>query len=529
MQKIKKLFKNTRIVLAIIIVVLALVAIRPNPWAKGVTIRSVIPNSSAAQAGIESPNPATSPMARERIIAINNIPVYTLNDFERILADIPPNVTVHIKTNRAIYRLRTRANETSLGLSVYEAPMTNLRKGLDLQGGTRVLLQPEIRLSPENMSLVIENMKRRLNVYGLSDIIVRSVEELPPPFGEGNQYILVEIAGAKEEEVKELISKQGKFEAKIANKTVFMGGEDIRHVCRSPDCAGIDPTYGCKRFDQDWICRFRFAITLSTAAAKRQAEATANLSIITEAGERYLSEKILLFLDDKLVDELRIAAELRGKETTDIAISGSGIGPTREQALINAFEQMKRLQTILITGSLPIKLSIVKTDTISPLFGKESVINTLTIGLLALCAIIVIILCIYRKLAIAVPMVLTCIAEVVILLGIAALIGWNLDLAAIAGIIIAVGTGVDDQIVITSEALKGGAKEKIYDWKARIKKAFFIIMAAYFTTLVAMLPLWFAGAGLLKGFAITTIIGISIGVFITRPAYAAAIEILLKE
>jgi preprotein translocase subunit SecD len=44
-----------------------------------------------------------------------------------------------------------------------------------------------------------------------------------------------------------------------------------------------------------------------------------------------------------------------------------------------------------------------------------------------------------------------------------------------------------------------------------------------------MIPLMFAGAGLLKGFALTTIFGVSIGVFIARPAYAAVVEILLKE
>ena len=54
-------------------------------------------------------------------------------------------------------------------------------------------------------------------------------------------------------------------------------------------------------------------------------------------------------------------------------------------------------------------------------------------------------------------------------------------------------------------------------------------MVAYFTGVAAMVPLLFAGAGLLKGFALTTIIGISIGVFITRPAFAAAVEVLLKK
>ena len=83
-------------------------------------------------------------------------------------------------------------------------------------------------------------------------------------------------------------------------------------------------------------------------------------------------------------------------------------------------------------------------------------------------------------------------------------------------------------IIIADETLTGET-EHIFDWKKRFKKAFFIIMAAYFTTVFAMIPLYWAGAGLLKGFALTTILGVSVGVFIVRPAFAAAIEILLKE
>ena len=41
-----------------------------------------------------------------------------------------------------------------------------------------------------------------------------------------------------------------------------------------------------------------------------------------------------------------------------------------------------------------------------------------------------------------------------------------------------------------------------------------------------MIPLFWAGAGLFTGFALTTILGISIGVFITRPAFAAIVETL---
>ncbi|MAF50466.1 MAG: hypothetical protein CMH64_00070 [Nanoarchaeota archaeon] len=110
----------------------------------------------------------------------------------------------------------------------------------------------------------------------------------------------------------------------------------------------------------------------------------------------------------------------------------------------------------------------------------------------------------------------------------AAAIGWNLDLAAIAGIIAAVGTGVDDQIVITDEIMKGEA-ERFYSWKEKIQKAFYIILVAYFSTVVAMLPLWGAAAGLLRGFAITTILGVTIGVFVTRPAFASILEKLIGK
>ena len=44
-----------------------------------------------------------------------------------------------------------------------------------------------------------------------------------------------------------------------------------------------------------------------------------------------------------------------------------------------------------------------------------------------------------------------------------------------------------------------------------------------------MFPLFGAGAGLIRGFAITTILGVTIGVFITRPAYAAILERWLNK
>ena len=65
---------------------------------------------------------------------------------------------------------------------------------------------------------VVESLKLRLNTFALSDIVVKKITN-------PDQYIIVEIAGATQEEVKELISSQGVFEAKIGNESIFSGDE----------------------------------------------------------------------------------------------------------------------------------------------------------------------------------------------------------------------------------------------------------------------------------------------------------------
>ena len=569
--KLKKLVTNWRIIILVAFIVLSVIAMHPT-LNKGVAIRNVVANSSASIAGIPQPRPNTQPVSRERILSINNFPINDVESYYRYSSSIGPNRPIQIKTTSSTYKLVTKEkfetiqlngteeknvtetmqknatingttqliNETTtktinvpktmqvskgtedLGLRVYEAPTTNIRKGLDLQGGTRVLLQPETKLNKFDLSVLIDSMKERLNVYGLSDIVIRDAGDL-----EGNQYIVVEIAGATEDEIKDLLAKQGKFEGRIGNSTVFRGGHDIVYVGRSAQEARIE---GCNPSGNQWVCRFSFGITLSQEAAQRQANATKELSVVYDTSSHtndYLSEKLELYLDDKKVDALNIAADLKGQALTQIAISGPGVGANPQEAQFNTAENMKRLQTILITGSLPVKLNIVKIDAISPVLGEQFINNAILMSLLAILSVAIVLGIRYRRAMIAIPILITMLSEVVILLGVAAFIGWNIDLAAIAGILVAIGTGVDDQIVITDETLKGETSG-IYSWKEKVKRAFLIIMLAYLTVVVAMIPLIFAGAGLLKGFAITTIIGVTIGVFVTRPAYSAFVELMLK-
>ncbi len=514
MSKVKQIFTSWKIIILILFVLGAILAIQPNPRAQGVLITGVESNSSAEINGMRSD---------EIINYINNQKITDLEDYTQALSHLTKDEVVKITTNKNTYSLVAQEKDRAvfLGLNTKTAPTSNLKQGLDLAGGIRVILKPNQNITDQQMQDIVTLVEKRLNVYGVTDIIVRPTRDLA-----GSRYIIIEIAGASKEEVVKLVSQQGKFEAKIGNETVFTGGADIKNVCRSADCSGIDPSAGCAQIQDGWSCRFQFRVDVSPSSAQRHADITSKLEIQPVNGERYLSKKLDLYLDDRLVDSLYISANLKGQVSTSFVIQGPGVGRTREEATNNALLDMKELQTLLITGSLPVKLDIAKMDIVSPTLGK----NFFSSAMLALIAALVVVGTVlfirYKNYKIALPIFLTGLSEVIIILGFAALIRWNLDLAAIAGILAAVGTGVDDQIVITDEAVRG--ESTAHSWKERIKRAFFIIFAAYFTTVVAMFPLWAMGAGLLRGFAMTTIVGVSIGVFVTRPAFAKIVEVLLK-
>ena len=370
MNKAYKIITNPKVIIFLVVLLFAIVAINPNPFVDGVAIRSVAKDSPAYIGGMKGPQPTTPPRSREIITEINSVPIVDMDSYYDTISQINNNDTILVKTNRGTYTLESIEvvnGSAKTGLSVYSAPKSNLRLGLDLEGGTRAILKPEGNSSNNesqftaDVDIVIESLKQRLNVYGLSDITVRSAQDL-----DGNTFITVEIAGANEEEVRTLIAQQGKFEGKIGNKTVFIGGGDIVSVCRTSDCSfAVDPNSGgCARVGTDeYACTFSFRITLSQEAAQRMADTTRELSVVSSAESRgYLNETLDLYLDDELVDQLRIAAELKGAVSTDISISGPGVGRTAQEAAIDSAQNMKNLQTVLITGSLPVKLEIVKMD-----------------------------------------------------------------------------------------------------------------------------------------------------------------------
>src|SRR3989338_4428791 len=239
-----------------------------------------------------------------------------------------------------------------------------------------LIFKPEKEITDQEIKDIIDTMENRLNVYGLSDLKIKEAKDLT-----GEKYILIEIAGATKEEVKDLIGSQGNFEAKIGNEVVFKGGkQDITFVCRNDGtCSRISQ---CNPSAGGFGCQFEFEISLSNDAAQKHAEITKNLEIITsEGGSRVLEKNIDFYLYGKQVDSLQISESLKGQKATRITISGQGLGVTEAEAINNAIKNRDKLKTVLITGSLPTKLEIIKLDYISPTIGKSFLNNAILVGI----------------------------------------------------------------------------------------------------------------------------------------------------
>ncbi|MFD1513592.1 preprotein translocase subunit SecD [Halomarina rubra] len=181
----------------------------------------------------------------------------------------------------------------------------------------------------------------------------------------------------------------------------------------------------------------------------------------------------------------------------------------------------QRLQLDLQAGALPAELDLDSGTSyyLQPSLASEFKSFSVVTGLVAMLAVAGVVFFRYREAGVALPMVLTAAAEVYILLGFAAAVGLALDLSHIAGFIAVIGTGVDDLVIIADEILQSGDVKTGRVFASRFRKAFWVIGAAAATTIIALSPLAVLSLGDLQGFAIVTIVGVLVGVLVTRPAY----------
>jgi preprotein translocase subunit SecD len=211
-----------------------------------------------------------------------------------------------------------------------------------------------------------------------------------------------------------------------------------------------------------------------------------------------------------------------GKINKDYSIGGRVQFETAAEKQKAIEENTKRIESILKGGSLPVGITLGSATSIPPSLGSEFLrLSMMGIGA-ALFMVALFVGVRYRHWRVIVAILAISISELIILTAI--LGSFTIDLAGVAGIIGAVGVGVDAQVVITDELLK-----KKLALAERLKHAFDIIKMNVVVAVVAMLPLLFSGLVEVIGFAIANMLGLLLGFLLSRPAYGVLAEKILGE
>ena len=426
-------------------------------------------------------------------------------------ADVQLNVAV------APIRYEIRTNVTRESLNALLAPV-----GGKVPPGEDAFV---MGVSKETVDETKKVLDSKLNRLGLQDIKVRVVD---------NKYILIDLAGMDVAAAQEVVGKPGKFEIRIQTEN-----NQSMHVLYGDSVETVDIPRGER--NGGWGVPF----VLSEEAAMAFQKAAIDSGATKRPEDHYIS----MYLDKDEIFSAPLAPELASSlqkapsRSMQATVGGGDAGSTKA----------KELYIHLREGALPVNVEVVGSGQVSAALGRQFKIQMVIAGLIALMAVAGMIYYRYREKRIVLPMVTTSFFEVVMMLGLWAIAGWQLDLASLAGIIMVIGTGVDQLVIITDELLKGGEaaastversiKERAAEaaekagvgvvatsnkvYLARLSKAFMIIMGAAATTVVAMLPLLVMGFGSLTGFALIIILGVIMGTFIARPAYGRIIGHIL--
>ena len=170
-------------------------------------------------------------------------------------------------------------------------------------------------------------------------------------------------------------------------------------------------------------------------------------------------------------------------------------------------DSARQLANVLKYGSLPLSFESSEAQTVSATLGLASLRAGLVAGALGLALVLIYSLLYYRALGLLVALSLTAsgamVFAILVLLG--RYIGYTLDLAGIAGLIIGIGT-TGDSFVVFFERIKDEIREG-RSFRSAVPRGWVrartTILSGNAVTFLAALVLYIAAVGQVKGFAFT--------------------------
>lgn len=384
-------------------------------------------------------------------------------------------------------------------LKIPEANPRSFRFGLDIAGGTSLTYKADVASIPNtetNQALqgLKDVIERRINVFGVEEPRIEIAKS-------NNEWrLIVEIAGIKD--ISQAI--------KIIGETPFLEFKEERDplerdalLQKQKDNPGAfleDPYFKSSGLDGRYLkkAEVQFNQTNYQPSVLLQFNEEGS-RIFRELTERSIGKKIAIYID---------GVPLSAPVVQEAIDNGSA-------QITGQFniDQAKTLARNLNQGALPVPITLISQRSVGGTLGLQELEKSVFSGIIGFAIIAIFMILVYRlggffsviALLVYVPLVLATFKIIPV----------TMTLAGVAGFILSIGMAVDANILILErirEEIKQG-REIVSAIKEGFLRAWPSIRDSNISTSITALILYFFTSSMVKGFALTLLIGVLISMF----------------
>ncbi len=377
------------------------------------------------------------------------------------------------------------------------------RLGLDLRGGTQILLQThsteKAEANAENTDKTVGVLSRRVNALGVAEAtVVRS----------GENRIIVELPDVQDPEAaKEAIGQTAQLTihgvlGAAANATakptekggVVLPDEQGQYLDLGPaKLEGNDITGASTGQQENSV---DYAVNVDFSGKGSDAFGDLSKAAACAQGDQ---RRIAIVLDDKIISSPEVQVACGSAITGTTSITGNF-----------SLEEADSLAILIEGGALPLDVETISTSVVGPTLGADAIKASWQAGLIGIGLTLIFITIVYRLVGFLATIALTSYA----LLSYAMLValGSTLTLPGLAGFVLAIGLAIDANVLVFERAREeydeypsAGLRKAL---GVGFNKAWSAIMDSNVTTLLAAALLFMLGSGAIKGFGVTLTIGV---------------------
>ncbi|OIJ88501.1 protein translocase subunit SecD [Streptomyces colonosanans] len=410
-------------------------------------------------------------------------------------------------------RVRALFALSVIALSLYIAVTVPVRLGLDLRGGTQIVLEtrstPTVTADAEATDRAVEVLRGRIDALGVAEpTIVRSggnriIVELPgvqdpkkaaDVLGRTAQLTFHQVLGAADS-----ADDTGRPEPKRPGERVLADESGQRLRLQDAALTGKDVKGADAQFDQQGGAGWHVALDFKGAGRDGWARLTGEAAC-HPAGDP--TRRVAIVLDDTVISSPQVDPSVACR-------SGISGGSTQITGSFGDTEA-RELALLINGGALPVPVETVEQRTVGPTLGAQAIEASTWAAAIGTILTSLFIIGVYRFMGVLATVALACYG----LISYAALaaLGATLTLPGLAGFVLAIGMAVDANVLVFERAREEYATRHRPTPRSALaagfRNAFSAIADSNITTLIAAALLFFLASGPVRGFGVTLGIGV---------------------